>query len=55
VIDGTLAEDPELVRTAASATVWAVENGNLEGEVRDSGARILAAGHEERRRIERDP
>jgi signal transduction histidine kinase len=34
--------------------VLAVENGNLEGEVRDSRARIVAAGHEERRRIERD-
>jgi signal transduction histidine kinase len=54
VIDGALAEDPELVRAAASATVLAVENGNLEGEVRDSRVRILAAGHDERRRIERD-
>jgi signal transduction histidine kinase len=39
VIDGALAEDPELVRAATSATTLAVENGNLEGE---------------RRRIERD-
>jgi signal transduction histidine kinase len=54
VIDKMLADDPELVRAAASATVLAVENGNLEGEVRDSRARILAAGHDERRRIERD-
>jgi signal transduction histidine kinase len=54
VIDGTLAEDPELVRAAASATVLAVENGNLEGEARDSRLRILAAGQDERRRIERD-
>jgi signal transduction histidine kinase len=53
-IDSALAEDPELVRAAASATVLAVEHGNLEGEVRDSRARILAAGGNERRRIERD-
>jgi len=54
VIDDALAEDPELVRAAASATTLAVENGNLEGELRDSQARILAAGDVERRRIERD-
>jgi signal transduction histidine kinase len=54
VIDDTLAEDPELVRTAASATLLAVENGDLEGELRASRARILEAGHAERRRIERD-
>ncbi len=29
VIDGTLAEDPELLRAAASVTALAVENGNL--------------------------
>jgi signal transduction histidine kinase len=54
VIDGALAEDPELVQAATSATLLAVENGNLEGEVRHSQARILAAGDSERRRIERD-
>jgi signal transduction histidine kinase len=54
VIDAALAEDPELVRTAASATVLAVENGNLEGEVRESHLRVLMAGRDERRRIERD-
>jgi signal transduction histidine kinase len=54
VIDDALAEDPELVQAAASATSLAVENGDLEGELRASRARILAAGHDERRRIERD-
>jgi signal transduction histidine kinase len=54
VIDNALAEDPELVRAASWATVLAVENGNLEGELRDSQARILAAGDAERRRLERD-
>jgi signal transduction histidine kinase len=54
VIDAALAEDPELVQAATSATILAVENGNLEGELRDSRARILAAGDSERRRIERD-
>jgi signal transduction histidine kinase len=54
VIDETLAEDPELVRAAASATLLAVENGDLEGELHASRARILEAGNSERRRIERD-
>jgi signal transduction histidine kinase len=54
VIDETLAEDPELVRAAASATLLAVENGALEGELRASRERILEAGTAERRRIERD-
>jgi signal transduction histidine kinase len=54
VIDETLAEDPELVRAAALATLLAVENGHLEGELRASRTRILEAGHAERRRIERD-
>jgi signal transduction histidine kinase len=54
VIDRALAEDPELVRAAASATALAVENGNLEGELRDSRARIVAAGDAERRRIEQN-
>jgi signal transduction histidine kinase len=54
VIDAALAEDPELVRAATSATILAVESGNLEGERRDSRARIVAAGDAERQRIERD-
>jgi signal transduction histidine kinase len=36
VVDETLAEDPELVRAAASATLVAVENGALEGALRDA-------------------
>ena len=54
VIDETLAEDPELVRAAASATLLAVEIGALEGELRASRERLVDAGHRERRRIERD-
>jgi signal transduction histidine kinase len=54
VVDVALAEDPEIVRAAASATVLAVENGALEGEAKTSRAWILEAGHAERRRIERD-
>jgi signal transduction histidine kinase len=54
VVDATLAEDPELVRAATSATVLAIENGDLEGELRDTQARIVAAGDAERHRIERD-
>jgi signal transduction histidine kinase len=54
VIDSALAEDPELVRAAASVTLLAVENGHLEGELRASMARIAEAGTTERRRLERD-
>jgi signal transduction histidine kinase len=54
VIDESLTADPELVHAAASATLLAVENGALEGELRASRARILEAGLAERRRIERD-
>jgi signal transduction histidine kinase len=53
-IDETLAEDPELVRAAAIATVLAVENGALEGELRTSRTRVMEAGSAERRRIGRD-
>jgi signal transduction histidine kinase len=54
VVDETLTEDPELVRVAASATLLAVENGALEGELRASRARLVEAGDAARRRIERD-
>lgn len=54
VLDDALAEDPELVRAAASATVLAVAQGALEGELRSSRARIVEAGDVARRRIERD-
>jgi signal transduction histidine kinase len=51
VLDETLAEDPELVRASATATLVAIQNGALEGELR---ARVVQAGHVERLRIERD-
>jgi signal transduction histidine kinase len=54
VLDATLAEDPELVRAAASATLLAVENGQLEGDLRAARTRLVEAGDEARRRIERD-
>jgi signal transduction histidine kinase len=54
VLDETLAENPELVQAATTATVVAVENGSLEGELHDARARALEAGDAERRRIERD-
>ncbi|HEY6889676.1 MAG TPA: ATP-binding protein [Solirubrobacter sp.] len=54
VIDATLTEDPELVRACASATLVAVENGALEGELRASRSRILKAERAERERIGRD-
>ena len=52
--DDALAENPELVEAAASATLLAVETGRLEGELRASQARALAAADAERRRIGRD-
>jgi signal transduction histidine kinase len=56
--DGTALElppaDPELVHAATTATLVAVENGALEGELRETRARALEAGELERRRIERD-
>ena len=52
--DAALAENPELVDAAASATLLAVETGRLEGELRASQARALAAADAERRRIGRD-
>ena len=54
VVDETLAENPELVRAATTATVVAVENGALEGELQDARTLVLEAGDAERRRIERD-
>jgi signal transduction histidine kinase len=54
VVDETLAENPELLRAAASTTLLAVERGDLERELRESRARILQAGDSERRRIEQD-
>ncbi len=53
-IDAALTEDPELLRAAAAATLLAVENGHLEGELRASRARIVEAGSTERRRLERN-
>jgi signal transduction histidine kinase len=54
VIDESLTEDPELVQATAAATLLAVENGSLVGELRASRARIVQAGTAERQRIERD-
>jgi signal transduction histidine kinase len=54
VLDDALAEDPELVRAASSATLLAVENGNLEGQLLESETRLREVGASERKRIERD-
>jgi signal transduction histidine kinase len=53
-IDETLAENPELVQAATTATVIAVQNGSLEGELQATRARVLEAGDAARRQIERD-
>jgi signal transduction histidine kinase len=52
VLDDALAEDPELVGAATSATVLAVANGNLEGELRASRTQLREVGAAERKRIE---
>ncbi len=61
VHDPALAEDPELVRAVASAAALALENERLDAELRarveelrDSRQRLLEAGLQERRRLERD-
>jgi signal transduction histidine kinase len=57
----SLAEEPELVRTAGAAAALAVENQRLSAELRarieelrSSRARIVEAGDAERRRLERN-
>ena len=59
--DPALLEDPGLVASVASAMRLSVENERLQaeveaqlGEVRESRARIVAAGDAERKRVERD-
>ena len=61
VHDPSLLEEPELVEGVGAAARLALENARLQAELRvqlknvdDSRARIVAAGDEERRRIERD-
>ena len=59
--DTSLDDEPELVQSAAAAARLALENARLHAEVRaqlvqvqESRRRIVAAGDEQRRRIERD-
>ena len=61
VHDPVVTEQPELMRSVIAAVRLALENERLAaevraqlGEVRASRARIVAAGDEQRRRIERD-
>jgi signal transduction histidine kinase len=61
VHDPAVIQDPELLRTAVAATRLAVENERLQAEVRaqleevrSSRARIVEAGDDERRRVERN-
>jgi signal transduction histidine kinase len=61
VHDAGLENEPSLVHDAAAAARLALENARLHAELRaqlvllqESRARIVAAGDEERRRIERD-
>ena len=59
--DPTLRYEPELIEAAAAAARLALQNARLQAElqaqlvkVKESRARIVAAGDEQRRRIERD-
>ena len=59
--DPSLGEEPKLVQAAGAAAHLALENARLQAETRaqllqvqESRARIVAAGDEARRRIERD-
>ncbi|MEV6494452.1 hypothetical protein AB0M20_38400, partial [Actinoplanes sp. NPDC051633] len=52
--DRSLDDDPELIDAARAAAAIALEHRDLQDEVRDSKARIIAAGDAERRRIERN-
>jgi signal transduction histidine kinase len=59
--DPTLRYEPELIDAAAAAARLALQNARLQAElqaqlvkVKESRARIVAAGDEQRRRIERD-
>ena len=61
VYDPALLEEPELVRAAGAAAGLALRNERLDAELRAryedlraSQARLVAAGDEARRRIERD-
>ena len=61
VHDASLRDDPELVEAAGAAAMLALENARLHAEVQaqlahvqESRVRIVAAGDEQRRRIERD-
>jgi signal transduction histidine kinase len=61
VHDPTLADQPQLVRTAGAAAALALENQRLSAELRArieelraSRARLVEAGDSERRRLERD-
>jgi signal transduction histidine kinase len=59
--DAALLEEPELVNAVGTAARLTLENERLQAQlraqlqdVRDSRARIVAAGDEERRKVERD-
>ena len=61
VHDPSLLEEPKLMHAAGAAARLALENARLQAELRlqlkkveESRARIVAAGDEQRRRIERD-
>ena len=52
--DPGLEVDPELLRTAGTATLLSLESRHLEDEIRAARSTILATAEEERRGLERD-
>ena len=54
VYDPSLDEDPELVRAVGAAAAIALENEDRVRELQDSRERIVTAGDDERRRLERN-
>jgi signal transduction histidine kinase len=59
--DAQLNDDPELLQTAAAVVLLAAENAELDAawndalrELRQSRARIVRAGDNERRKLERN-
>jgi signal transduction histidine kinase len=53
-VDEVLLTDPELLHTATTATLLAVELGTLEGELRASQRAAVTAGDAARRRVAQD-
>jgi signal transduction histidine kinase len=54
LIDAVLADDPELISAASTATIVALQHGQLEDQLRRLRTRLLDSADDERRRIQMD-